>query len=95
MKLTLIAIAVFAISALPVRAQGPAAKHGAPGDLKPNETYKVSFPIFGAAASGKDRWARVGVVFGEGTRAVADFYPSDDIRAFDFPEKAFATVKRK
>ena len=47
------------------------------------------------AESGKDKWARIIVVFGEGKGAVAEIYPSDDIGTFDFPEKKFATFKKK
>jgi hypothetical protein len=67
-----------------------------PDVLRPKEIYKVSFPVTAAASvSGKDRWSHVVVVFGEGERAVADIYPSDDINTYTFPEKTFAVVKRK
>ena len=69
--------------------------YGAPDWWKPKETYKVLFGISEQALDSHRKWARVLIVFGEGNRAVAEVYPSDDPTLFEFDEKAFATVKRK
>ena len=55
----------------------------------------VYFPITSRASEGKDKWARVIVVVGEGNRAVAEIYPADDITAYEFAEKNFASYKGK
>jgi hypothetical protein len=66
-----------------------------PDYLKPKETYKICFGITDQALDVHHKWARVLIVFGEGTRSVAEVFPSDDPSLFDFDEKAFATLKRK
>lgn len=66
-----------------------------PDYLKPRELYRVYFPVTERAASGKDRWSHVIVVMGEGKRAVAEIYPTDDIATYAFREKAFALYKGK
>lgn len=66
-----------------------------PDYMKPKETYKVCFGITDQALDVHHKWTRVLIVFGEGNRAVAAVFPSDDPAAFEFDEKAFATVKQK
>lgn len=66
-----------------------------PDYLKPMEYHDVYFPVTSRASEGKDRWARVIVVLGEGNRAVAEIYPADDITSYEFAEKDFASYKGK
>jgi hypothetical protein len=66
-----------------------------PDYLKPKETYKVCFGLTEQMLDVHRKWTRVVIVFGEGSRAAAEIYPTDDLKLFEFDEKSFATTKRK
>jgi hypothetical protein len=76
-------------------AQAGATLAAKPDFWKQNETYTVFFPLTERTQSGKERWRRVIVVFGEGSQAVAQIYPQDEISGYDYPAKEVAVVKGK